>query len=196
MSLCSEVPRFFFNGSGKTTLTDKTKQKPNSNVQSVTFVITNFCFLPQREALERPGAFLWVRDARCPQTRVAPREPSPQSSPPTLFLLMVLPRVFFFFFLVNLFVLGPSPLPQLQEGGYTLQRLGLWVQLGRMMWLLAASKIWHQWKYEPNVSLNARVWSLHHASESRERERTSRFWVLVLALPLNSWVTSLNLILN
>lgn len=70
------------------------------------------------------------------------------SPPPTQSLPTVLPTVSLLLFLVDLFVLG-SPSPQLKEALHT--HWSIWGWLGRMMWLPTASKIWHQWKYEPNV---------------------------------------------
>lgn len=85
-----------------------------------------------------------------------------------------------------------SPTPQCQGAAHTLEHAGLTWQDGvaaGSFQNMTPVKIWAK------CFLCAKVWGLHRASEGRERERTRQLRVSVLALPLNSWVTSLNLIL-
>lgn len=147
--LCPNCRRLL-HGRGKTTSTNKTKQNPAKNMWSVTSRIPRFCRFPPTRALRTAWApflegtmkdaqkHMWLqRNLQCWS-----------SSPPTHSLPTVLPTVSLLLFLVDLFVLG-SPSPQLKEALHT--HWSIWGWLGRMMWLPTASKIWHQWKYEPNV---------------------------------------------
>lgn len=146
---------------------------------------------PPEEAFRaaRVSGFLWVKDARCPQTLVALKGLSAQ----TIFPSHLVPsdgstHSLFVVVFGRSVCFGSSRLPSSRKL-YT--HWSIWGWVGRMMWLLAASKIWHQWKYEPNVfcMLGCEVFIALLRAESMNKADSlgSWFWLCLLIAGWHLW---------